>query len=336
MKSLPFRFLLPAYSRQSFAIVRSLLESDLTVEEIAGELTKIYKSSCAEVQYHIGRLLAFLYDFEAQHIALECAKMFELPTFPDLTVSESIYITGYDAHDALYWRNNYTEKVTCWDPILTPFPEENFPMVVDPSGVGNVLTINPLDGLYVLRDKDNGIHLFTVDEGEEDILIDEQVYADTPAYYFTATKHFVSPVFRLKRAKQILEYCLSMIGYPYIPIRMTVVFTERKTLLINVEDYIPGGECADAWKGVNVILQAQLLPEAVFPEAKNFMGSAIDPESIHGDLYAGMLNSIAATSILYRALRKDDDCYPPLTSKLLRSECLKNDIFKKLNDSLNI
>lgn len=336
MKSLPFRFLLPAYSRKSFAIVRSSLESDLTVEEIADELTKIYKNSCVEVQYHIGRLLAFIYDFEAQDIAAECAKMFELPTYTDLTVSESIYITGYDTDESLYWRNEYTEKVTCWEPIIAPFPEEKFPMVINPSCVGNVLTIDSVDGVYVLRDKDNAIHLFTVDEGEEDVLIDEQVYGDTPAYYYTATKYFVSPVFRVKRVKQILEYCLSIIGYPYIPIRMTVVFTERNAFLLNSDDFLPGGEYEDAWKGVNVILQTQLLPEPVFPEAKNFMGSAIDPESIHGDLYAGMLNSIAATSILYGALRTKDGTYPPLTSKLLASECLKNEIFKKLYDSLSI
>lgn len=315
-------------------MIRQFLEDGLNVEDMARELTALYRDSSSKVRYYLGKLLSSVYDFTAQDIATLCAELFDIKKYPDLTVSESIYISDYEESETLYWRNTFTDEVTYWEPLVSPFPEEKNPMVIDPAYVGNVLTVDSEDDIYVLRDKDNGIHLFTVEEGEEDILIDEQCFESTPAYYYTATQYFVSPVFRVKRAKQILEYCLKAIGYPYIPVRMTVVFTARKTNLLNSEDFLPGGIFEDSWKGVNVILQKQILPEPVFNNARNFMGGGFDPDSIHGSLYAGMLHSVAATSILYGALRTEAGNYPPLTSKLLAAQCHKSDIFHKPNNKL--
>lgn len=188
--------------------------------------------------------------------------------------------------------------------------------------VGNVLTIDIADAIYAIMKGDGTLNLYVMENCPDDILIDEEPFADEAPLYFTSSTHFTSPVFKVKVVKQILDHCLEEIGYPHIPVKMTVIFTAHDANLINIEDYARH----ESWKDIEVLMLKSILPNYAFNNSRSFIDKNEDANSLKNQMRAALIHSICATSILYHSIC-DDNVATNLNSSILASQCKKNNIF---------
>lgn len=322
MKNIPQKYFNSTCRREALANIRRCLASGMTVKDMASQLTARYRKGGNLVKSHIGSFLTSVYDFDSPETARECAGLFHIDTCGDLTVSQSVYISGYEENEPLFWRKQYSGDVTSWSQVLNPYPSQYWPMTVAPSASENVLTIDVGDALYAIMHSDGTLNLYVMENCPGDILIDEDPFNDEAPLYFTSSSHFTSPVFRVKVVKQILDHCLEEIGYPYIPIKMTVIFTANDANLINIDDYCRH----EAWKNIEVVMQKSVLPNYIFNHSLDLIDRNDSAGSLKNQMRATLIYSICATSILYHSIC-DDNVATNLTPRILAAQCKKNNIF---------
>lgn len=324
MPNIPQKYLNSTSGREALAITRHCLASGMTVMDMASQLTARYRRAGGPVRSHLGRFLTAVYDFDSPDTARDCARLFNLELFDDLTVSQSIYITGYESNARLPWRKRYSSKVTSCSQVIDPYQSSLWPMTVSPSATDNVLTIDIADAVYAIMTSDGTLNLFVLENTPGDILIDEDPFVDEAPLYFTSSTHFTSPVFRIKLAKQILDHCLMEIGYPHIPVKMTVIFTAHDANLINLEDYT----AHEAWKDIELLMLKTILPKYAFNHSRSLIDKNDRADSLKNQMRAALIYSICATSILYHSIC-DDNLATHLNPRTLAAQCKKNNIFDR-------
>ncbi len=98
-----------------------------------------------------------------------------------------------------------------------------------------IFPISDEDGIFCYRD--NGAVVFVAKTDiQEDIIIEEEYteYGESfdPPFYFTASTHFVSPVYQMRCAVYAFRIAMSASGYPHIPhIRMRLVVGPGTTVI---------------------------------------------------------------------------------------------------------
>lgn len=300
MEKIPERFLSPANERQALANIRQWLSSGLTVEAMATQITRRYPRCRPATKKYLGKLLASIYDFETPKTAAECAELFGHKVVDGLSVSESLAIEDSKPKERVFRLLDFDESVSLCDIMGKPFPHDKWPMVLTCGNDNMVLTLNEDHNIYAFRDSDCSITIFIVDNCDKDILVDEEPFNDEEPLYFTESTHFISPVFKVRIVKNILDYILEKIGYPRVDINIKVVFSHPGAFLINRDEYEEGGCSEDGWRGVEVLTMSSILPCHAFSSVTRFLTVRdADSDSPACDLSVMLINALQATSMLY-------------------------------------
>lgn len=267
-------------------------------------------------------MLTTVYDFGSPAIALDCAKHFGLELKEGLGVSQSVFISGYDDGEPLYWRNRYSYSVEHRPEVIADYPADKWKLTVEPDCQSHVLTINARNNIYALVDGNGTLNIFVLESCPATILIDEECFNDEPPLYFTEYSHFISPVFKVNVTARILSYCLEQIGFPYIPVNKKVIFTSNEAELINRDDYVNH----DEWKDVEIIMQNTMPGQYIFNTSRCLAVSTEKYNSPLNQLLGGLLYSLSATGIIFEASL--DSCnLTRLDAKTLDQICKKRGIF---------
>ena len=323
MKKIPQKYLSATNHREARAFMRQCLASGMSVKDMAAQLTAKYRASRSIVREHLGALLSIIYDFDSPETARKCARMFGHDLVEDLSVSESVYISGYSQDERIFRRKQFSSEVTSYKPVVDSFPSSRWPFTVSPSASGDVLTISREHNIYAMLDAGNELNLFILEPCPDDILIDEELFGNDEPLYFTESSHFTSPVFRINLIAHILDYCLTEIGYPHIPVKKKVIFTSHEANLVNLDDYLSHKD----WKDVEVIMLKTVIPEYAINKSSCILDRKRSLDDVKNQLREMLLFSISATAMLYGAVC-NERLTLSVTPKNLSALCRKNHIFE--------
>ncbi len=325
MKKIPQKYLSPTNYREACANVRHFLSSGLSVESMAEELTEKYRNSRSTVREHLGKMLAFIYDFENSEIADECARMFGIEPLNSLSVSESLCLHGLRDNEKVFSKREFSDSVMGNLAPVESFPASQWPMVVNSDCYDDIITISKSHNIYAAMGESKELNLFIFEPSHSDILIDEAAFGDEVPLYFTEHDHFVSPVFKINALKRLLDYCLEEVGYPYIKINRKVIFTSAQARLVNLDQYVVEDYRDKNWEGVEVIMMKDIMPHyAITDTCSMFCGD--DPDSPYNQLRSMLLHSLISASMLYERVWTEKLTLT-LSSKKLAELCQKLNIF---------
>lgn len=323
MKQIPQKYLSATNQREARASVRRWLAAGMSVRDMAAQLTAKYRTSRSRVREHLGMLLSIIYDFESPETSRKCARIFGHDLVDGLSVSESVFMSGYSEGERIFRRKQFSGAVTSYKPVVDLFPSSRYPFTVSPSVCGDVLTVSGKHNIYAVPGADNELNLFILEECPEDILIDEEVFGDDEPLYFTEHSHFTSPVFRINLIAHILDHCLAEIGYPHIPVKKKVIFTSREANLVNLDDYLSHPD----WKDVEVIMLKTVIPEYAIDKSSCILDRKRPIDDLKNQLREMLLFSISATAILYEAACNERITLS-MTPRNLSALCERKHIFE--------
>ncbi len=325
MKNIPQKYYNVKNQREARANLRRLLSSGMTVKDIALQLSARYDDANASEKEHLGKLLASVYDFQSKTTAQKCAFLFGNKMWKNLSVGESIFIEGYQESENLFFRKLYSCEVVDNMTAVRDKYEGGRRRILPPSSMENVLTISKAHNIYAVIHADGEVSIFIVDSCDTDVLIDEESFMGESPLYFTESSHFVSPVFKIKIVKKILEYCLKEIGYPAISVKPKVIFADLRANLINRCEYEGPESDRDDWKGIEVIMYRDVDPEYPISNIGDLMYEETGNPLMH-QLRVALIHSISATAILCKAI-SDNKKMIKLTPMVLAKMCKENNIF---------
>lgn len=96
--------------------------------------------------------------------------------------------------------------------------------------------IVPEERIAYCRDEEGALLLVQLVEEPNAILCDEDPFNDEPPLYFTKYSHFISPVYKLKLLRAVMSELLRKKAYPYIRIRLMVIYVSSEVSLLNEAD----------------------------------------------------------------------------------------------------
>lgn len=301
MKKIPQKYLSPTNYREACANVRHFLSSGLSVESMAEEMTEKYRNSKNAVREHLGKMLAFIYDFENSVIAGECARMFGIEPLSTLSVSESLCLYGLRDNERVFSKKEFSDDVTSNLAPVDTFPADKWPMVAASGCYDDILTLSSKHNIYAAMSEGKELNLFIFEPSHSDILIDEAIFGDQLPLYFTEHDQFVSPVFKINVLKRLLDFCLEEVGYPYIKINKKVIFTSPHACLVNLDQYVVEDHREKEWEGIEVVMMKDIMPHyAITETCSMFFGD--DPDSPYNQLRAMLLHSLISASMLYETV----------------------------------
>lgn len=325
MKNIPEKYFKEKNQREARANLRRLLSSGMTAKDIALQLSSRYEMADASEKEHIGKLLASVYDFKSRTTAQACGLIFGIKMWKNLSVGESIFIEGYQESEKLFFRKLYScEVVDNVGAIRNNF-EGGRRRILPTSSMSNVLTINKAHNIYAVIHTNGEVSIFIVESCGSDILIDEEAFNGEAPLYFTESTHFVSPVFKIKFVKSILDYCLQEIGYPAISVKPKVIFADLRANLINRCEYEGPEAEKDDWRGVKVIMFNEVDPEYPIVDIDE-LGYDDNEEGLIHQLRVALIHSISATAKIYKSVCENKKLLK-LTPRVLSTLCKKNNIF---------
>lgn len=326
MKNIPQKYYKVKNQREALGNLRRLVSSGLDVKDMALQLSSRYETADDAEKKHIGKLLASTYDFKSSIIAKECAFLFGLKMRNYLSVGENMFIEGYQENENLLFRKHYSNVVIENAAVLFDNFEGGRRRILQSSSMANVLTINKAHRIYATIHSGGEVSIFIVESCGSDMLVEEaSVMGDVPLY-FTESTHFVSPVFRIKLVKIILDYCLKEIGYPAIKINPKVIFADLRANLLNRSDFEGPEAIYDDWNGIEIIMYRDVDPEYPITDIVNWVSMERENELLF-QLRSALVNSISATALICNAICEDNKM-PKLTSSALAALCKKNNIFQ--------
>lgn len=324
-KMIPRKYLQAAHSRAARGLVRTWLSRGLTVEDMARQITERYATAPEKDKRHLGELLTMVYEFRSLRVAEKCADLFGLEREPGFSFGQSIIGLGYGEATEIEWRRGLKPVTDVGSLISKKFPYGRYRRVCEESNIVNVLTVSEEEVTYVTTDKKGRLILFAVSDIGENILVDEESFNDELPLYFTENSHFVSPVFKVKTLKKVLDCILCEIGYPFVEIECKAVFSSPAANLINREDYIKGGDMSTNWAGVDVIMIKDVLPGRAIPNQGSFFADPTGPENLRRDIEYMLVRAVAAASEIYKMIL-DRGIYK-VTDAFIARKCRELKIF---------
>lgn len=328
MKNIPKKYLSTKFGHEARALIRKWsIESESDIW-LVKNLIEAYGSAKEQDRRHIGLLLAMVFDLYSPQAARECAERFGIAPSINRSIGETIFADGYQTDASIFWRKMFSTKVQSWHPLTEEIDNKKYPLVVPPSKVKSVFTIDRSDSIYAFRQNDGTIKLVIINSTKDDILIDEELFVDEPPLYFTEKSHFVSPVFKLKAVKNILEFILAEIGYPPVRIEMAALFSSPQAYLINEADYLPGGCNENQWIGVSSIMRKDHPNDYMLDSISDFFRCNDSLQSVENSMSSILLYALAATAIIYEYMNIDNRELMP-NYKQLAKLCAEYDIFNK-------
>lgn len=150
--------------------------------------------------------------------------------------------------------------------------------------------ISRTDRIVCYREEDGTLVLLMQELADKQIYCDEECFKKEAPLYFTDESHFISPVYKLQKARDILAEILSEIGYPYLRIKLKVMYTSSAASLMNEEDMW------EYWKGLDL--------ENLMPRNKYFIADFVEKPT---NAFPEMLQkAIAGTSLVYASMNSKE------------------------------
>lgn len=283
-------------------MVRAWVNEYGTPQDIAGALVNAYSEASEANKEHIGKLLAMVFESRSEELAEECAGKYGVKIRPCRSVGESICVGDCDNISDLRFRMDFTRLVKGWPTVVEEFRKDRYTHIVPSDAVRQILAISITDRIHVFRHIDGSVRLFIIEDIPASILVDEEKFGDEPPMYFTESSHFLSPVFKLNLVERLLDFCLAKIGYPYVKVLKSVVFSSPEAELINGADYFPGGDCAQQWEGVEVVLRRYNRNNTIFRDITSFLKPENLENALENEHTAMLLFALGAVSLMYKEI----------------------------------
>ena len=217
--------------RSFILFLREYAGKDQTLRQLLKLLADKYDKMLPEKQRLSALLSLCLYDMmssgKGEEAAAACAKL-----VPDLKRKK-----GRGWSEAVYRYVGGGRSL--YNSMLKGLCLENLDYIVE---VGLdlhawTMKMSAKERIFFYREPNGSIVLLYVNEQTGDILCDESSMNGEPPLYFTADTHFVSPLYKLRKMRDILKEMFLQQGYPYVRVKLKVFYESRDAVLINKEDY---------------------------------------------------------------------------------------------------
>lgn len=322
------KYLSSSSSLSSYHQVRKWVHVGIPVMEIVETLTAAFGEAKAKDKdkLHLSSMLAMAYDFGSPKFAEKCLSLMGATKKSRMSVGQSIFLERCEHLGYVDWVREYSDNIKRWNPLVEKFDTDRWRGIIYDEHSGRVLTIDREDNIHALRSSDGSVTLFILNDCCADMLIDEESFIMEAPMYFTESTHFVSPVYKINLVWKILDYCLSMIGYPHVNIKREVVFTSAGAKLMNIDEYTGLGVHVHDWDGVSVGFSAKSA-SPYFYDSIHFLDE-FKVNSLRNDLLNMLIDSLAATSVIYKRIKINfGEEFVKADDKLLRRIAKEEEIF---------
>lgn len=303
---IPKKYLTIRYSMDAFHRLRKWCSDDTRIIRAAEEVVDAYEHANEDTRRYLARLLAMIMGLRSEDFSRKCMTDTDLTVLECRSVGESIY------SDYKFLMGN-PQRSVCMSPCVWDWKHlkkkinlARHRYFIRKDDTDNLLTISSDDGIYVCRHKDGSVRIFIINDCDNGMLIDEQSFNDDCPLYFTESRYFISPVFKIKVVIKILNFFLAEIGYPSVCIIPDVIFPSPGAYFVNKDVYMPGGECFSAWKGINVTTRMDTKGLYILNSIVGFIDN--NPECVERDLLAyKLMEAISATALMYSKIKWSPD-----------------------------
>lgn len=321
------KYLKSASGIKSYLLVRKWIYGGNTVRDVVETLTAAYGEAKEKDKVHIDSLLAMAYDFDSPKFAEKCLSLIGETKEKQMSVGQTVYLRKSEREGCSHWDKEYSESAQRLRPLVEEFDTERWRGIIYEEHSGRVLTIDREDNIFAFRSSDGSVTLFILNDCKDDMLIDESSFMGAAPLYFTENTHFVSPVFKINMVGKILDYCLAIIGYPYVKVKKEVVFTSPSANLMNIDDYTRLDVNGRDWDGVTVGFSAKH-PCPYFYNCIHFLEDTDKADTLKNNLLGAMVDSLGATSILYKRIKIEfEEDFEEIDDKLLKRLSGEEEIF---------
>lgn len=209
------------------------LNNDKLIEHHIILLYKGFGRSNQRVKRSKAILSSLLYDMlskgRGNNMAKRCISLIDSSTATGLSASEHLYNSLQVTARGLNPKSD--EELIANEDIYKCFNSD-----------GYILNISTKHNISCYKQSDGTLVLLSFTPPGEDILCDEEGFLDDAPLYFTASSHFVSPLYKLDIAKAFIHEIMSLAGYPFVRIKQVVVYPYGSNP-INEDDM-----WADSWR----------------------------------------------------------------------------------------
>ncbi|MDE5796987.1 MAG: hypothetical protein K2H75_07725 [Muribaculaceae bacterium] len=325
MNTIPKKYLRPSQTVAALQHVRSWLSKGLHPLEAARQIFDVYKESKSDAQKrHLGYLMATFIETSYLELSDGCASRFGIDYVPQLQFVKGgmLYFAG-----AIYpnrmpeWHRSFSQYVTDFQQDREVVNTEMAKEIFEEDTLVRTFVINPEEKIFAYSDNDRRSYTFVIADGcDEDVIVDESVLSDEPPKYYTERGHFTSPVYKIKLVRQIFEYILLQIGFPYVRTKVTVMFYNQNVNLLNVDDH----NDVEAWQGVSVIVASDDRYDYCIVSSIDMINELYYDFPAMREVKRMVINALKATAIAYERICHSDK-YIELTPSMLRR--LTDDLF---------
>lgn len=300
MLTIPKKYLKPPQTVPALQLVRTWFSKGLLPIDGVHQIYEAYKEArSGEAKLHLGFLMAtFLEDIKFI-LSDECARRFkfeELPlNFTGIRGSLVYFIKAIGPDNPVVWKREFTQSVLDFKPLNDQTNQYILNKLFYEFSIPDLFVIHPKEEVFAMGDYDRrSLTLVIGNDCCDDVLIDENVFGNEPPLYFTESYHFISPIYKLKLVKAILEYILLQIGFPYIKIKMVAIFYSRKVNLINRDDYIDSKD----WENIEVMTPKEKIHDYYLASSSKMLVDTEEDTPTTTEIKHTLVNALKATAIV--------------------------------------
>lgn len=314
------------YEKKSYRIgavrmARNWLTRDITPDEMVKFYYDIY-AKCAgdsDEQRRMLALMAYCMSLTDENFANRAAELAVIKRFHGRSIGESIAAFLEDEYADIPWRATVGKGLDLNSILVVT--QANTDIFTSDFTLTAVAYIVEVEGsrVYIWRSSFGELNIDVINDFNDKILVDEELFNDEPPLYFSEHSHFISPVCVANITRRVLESVLEIIGYPPLVIHMHVYFTNPEAELLNADEYSMGGpDIGWCWNGVYVRTRRSYrapiikhsLPLMVGDETSEL---AIDRQD------AALHRAVGATAVMLRTLDKSEWIEDSFNTKKVRT-----------------
>lgn len=300
MLTIPKKYLKPSQTVAALQLVRTWFSKGLLPIDGVRQIYEAYKEARSEeAKLNLGFFMAtFLEDIKFI-LSDECARRFkfdELPlNFTGIKGSLVYFIKALGNNNSVVWRRSFTQSVLDFHSLNDLANQYIINTLFYEFTIPGLFVIHPKEEVFAMGDYDRRSLTLVIGNGcNDDVLIDENVFGNEPPLYFTESYHFISPIYKLKLVKAILEYILLQIGFPYFKIKMVAIFYGRKVNLINRDDYIDSKD----WENIEVMTPKDTIHDYYLASSSKMLVDAEEDTPVVTEIKHTLINALKATAIV--------------------------------------
>lgn len=251
------KYFTPESATDSIMLIRKWMSGGASHETIARWISAEYaKATDVATRRHLGFMLCAVYDSVSDKVtnsvASKCADMFGIDRIKGHSISESAMIESIRLNGMVnfQWLEEMSPEFSHQSvSLIGSLPKCEKSDIFTLRDCENLFPIDSSNKIYALRSIDGNIWLISLCDCKDPVIIDEEVFNNTPAQYFTEHYTFISPVWIINIICRVLEYLLERVGYPPMNIRKRVIFYSPEVKLLNYNSF----KHDKAWTGVDVL-----------------------------------------------------------------------------------